>query len=318
MAVYTVLDPPEVETFLASRYGLGPLQELRPIPQGIENTNYRLEVAGRPFVLTIFERESREDAEATLRLTAQLAQRGVPCPHPLMGPDGPVGALRGKPAAVVPFMEGEPAWAPTSRHLESLGRSMARLHVAGRDLRFDRQGPHLAEVLVPLARKLAHRLAPEDPDLAALLHDEADCQEKVPEDAFPSGVIHADLFLDNVLFDPARQEVCALLDFYLAGRGPWLYDIAVVLLDAGWRGRWIDGDRARAVLRGYRSVRPLVGAEYQWLPSYLRRAALRFLCLRVQRSYLEREPMAAGAAKDPREYAYKLEALREELAGPGR
>jgi len=307
--VYTPIERGEADAFLA-RYGLGPLGELKPIAQGIENTNYRVSVPGGEYVLTVFERQPAETVEETLRLTRELADRGVPCPRPAESPAGLVGSLRGKPAALVAFAEGEAVWGPNEAHLESLGKALARLHLAGADLPFGRPGPHLARVLVPLAQRLAERLGSDGSRLAELLRDEAAYQASVPEDGFPSGVIHADLFLDNVLFDPGGPEVKALLDFHLAGHGPWVYDLAVVLLDAGWGGRAVVGDRARAVLRGYRSARPVDGHEYRSFPDFLRRAALRFLCLRVERAFFDPAPAGAGAVKDPYEFADKLRALR--------
>jgi homoserine kinase type II len=309
MAVYTPLARGEIDAFLA-RYGLGPLREFRPIARGIENTNYQVSVPGGEYVLTVFERQSADTVEDTLRLTQELADRGVPCPRPVESAAGVVGSLRGKPAALVPFADGKPVWGPSEAHLESLGQAVARLHLAGADIPFGRPGPHLARVLVPLAQQLAGRLRNQGSALADLLREEAVYQASVPEEGFPSGVIHADLFLDNVLFDPKSSDVRALLDFHLAGRGPWVYDLAVVLLDAGWGGRAVVGDRARALLRGYRSARPVDGPEYRSFPDYLRRAALRFLCLRVERAFFDPAPKGAGSVKDPYEFAEKLRALR--------
>ncbi|GAB4258712.1 MAG: homoserine kinase [Deferrisomatales bacterium] len=318
MAVYTPVEWQEAERFLQG-YGVGPLEGLEPIAQGIENTNFKVRAGGRAYVLTVFEREPAASVEQTLRLTLELARRGVPCPRPLTASGGiAVGAVRGKPAALVEFVEGEVVWAPGEDHLEALGRALARLHLAGEDLAFARTGPHLASVLVPLARRLAGCLGGEQAPVADLLREEAAYQEAVPDRGLPGGVVHGDLFLDNVLFAPGRPRVRALLDFYLAGSGPWLYDLAVVLLDAGWGGRAVVGDRARALLRGYRALRPVTGEEYAWLPAYLRRAALRFLCLRVERAYVAPDPMAAGRPKDPAEYADKLRALRTGFGGEGR
>jgi len=139
----------------------------------------------------------------------------------------------------------------------------------------------------------------------------------VPEVDLPAGIVHADLFRDNILFDPGGVRVAAFIDFQMAGHGPWLYDLAVILLDAGWATGGVVGDRARALLRGYRTARPVTGEEFQLLSDFLRRAALRFLCLRLERFVVQVRPMAAGGAKDPGEYEEKLRLLRREGgAGP--
>ncbi len=314
MAVYTRLEEAEVQPLLDAR-GLGALEALEPIAQGIENTNYRVRAGGRAFVLTVFEREGEERVSAVLALAGELARRGVRCPAPVAGPDGPLGRVRDKPAALVPFVEGRVVWDPGEAELEALGSALAELHLAGRGLALAGGGPHRAADLVPLARRLAGRVRDGDPGLADLLEAEAALQVQVPEASLPSGLLHGDLFLDNVLFDPNRPAVRALIDFQMAGTGPWVYDLAVVLLDAGWGGGGVDGDRARALLRGYRAVRPVEGAEYAALPEYLRRAALRFLCLRLERFVVDARPMAAGGRKDPAEYAEKLRRLRR---GEGR
>lgn len=309
MAVYTPLDASEVGALLAE-FGLGPLERLEPIPQGVENTVYRVRAGGRALVLTVFERDDARRVEAVLRLTGDLARQGVACPAPIQGPGGPLARVRGKPAALSPFVEGRALPAPGEPHLEALGAAMARLHTARPDRGFEGAGPHRAAGLVPLARRLARQVQGRDAGLAGLLEDEAHYQEGVEEDGLPAGLLHGDLFLDNVLFDPVQPVVRAFLDFQMAGIGPWVYDLAVVLLDAGWSPGGIEGDRARALLRGYRAVRPVEGEEYRWLPDYLRRAALRFLCLRLERFVVAARPMAAGRSKNPDEIADKLRVLR--------
>jgi len=314
VAVYTPLDAADVEGVLHALAGDGggALERFEPIAQGIENTNYRVWAGGRCYVLTVFEGGQEERAAAVLRLTGVLARRGVPCPAPLepAGGGGPLVRVRGKPAALVPFVPGEVLWSPSEAHLEGLGEAVARLHRAGEDLDFPFPGPHEAAQLVPLAEGLAGVLEARDPETAQLLRAEASHQVSVPEGSLPFGVIHADLFRDNVLFVPGETRVAALLDFQMTGRGPWLYDLAVLLLDAGWGESGVVGDRARAVLRGYRAVRPVIGEEYLLLPDLLRRAALRFLCLRLERFVVRARPMTAGGAKDPAEYAEKLRLLR--------
>ena len=325
MAVYTVLEPAEVGAFLLE-YGAGELRRFEPIAAGIENTTYRVETATpagvRQYVLTLFERDSSEHVAETEALVLALAARGVPCPAPLRLPntEATVGVLRGKAAVVVPWLEGRTVSTATAGHLEALGTVLARLHLAGAELSFSREGPQLVSVLCPWARDLAGRVRNSHPELAQLLCREADEQEKLDDEGLPSGVIHGDLFLDNVLFDEQHgfPVVRGLLDFHLAGRGPWLFDLAVVLLDAAWLGNGVCGDLTRALLRAYRAERPVEPGEFRWLPAYIRRAALRFLCLRVERFVVEQRPQAAGAPKDPWLMVRRLELLRQGVPGAAR
>ncbi len=317
MAVYTHLDAADVREALRT-FGLPAPDAFEPVAGGIENTTYRVRAGGREWVLTLFERDDPGTVAETASLVEQLADRGVPCPRPRRGPGGPVARVKGKAATLVPFVVGRELLRADEARLEALGVCVAALHRAGSALDCGREGAHLAEVLVPLAQRIAARLEGSDRVTAGLLREEASAQEAVPEEGLPAGLIHGDLFLDNVLFDAEVPRVRALLDFQMAGRGPWLYDLAVVLLDAAWAEGGICGDDARAFLRGYRAVRPLEAAEWAWLPSYLRRAALRFLCLRLERFGFGEGGMRIGRTKDPAEYAEKLRVLRGgESAGTG-
>jgi homoserine kinase type II len=309
VAVYTPLEAADVGEVLRV-FGLPAPDRFEPVAGGIENTTYRVRSQGREWVLTLFERDGPATVAETADLVGQLADRGVPCPRPRRGPSGPVAVVKGKPATLVPFVVGREVVRPDEARLEALGGCVAVLHRAGSALGCRRTGAHRAEVLVPLARRIAARLEGADPVTAGLLREEASAQETVEEEGLPSGVIHGDLFLDNVLFEAEVPRVAALLDFQMAGRGPWLYDVSVVLLDAAWGEGGLSGDVARAFLRGYRAVRPVVPAEWQWLPAYLRRAALRFLCLRLERFGLGEGGMRVGRAKDPLEYLEKLRVLR--------
>ena len=318
MAVYTEVGRAEVDDFVKG-YGVGRVRAIAPIPQGIENSIYRVwadaDGAEASYVLTLFEHAAREEVLPVLELSLALARRGVPSVGPLLGARGILGTLRGKPACLVPYVEGEVVWSPSPAHLEALGRVLAGFHLAGADLSFRGGGAHTVEVLTALAEGLARRLAGTDAETARLLVSEAEHQRSVENPDLPCGVIHGDLFRDNVLFERGGSTVRALLDFHLAERGPWVYDLAVVLCDAGWADTGVSGESARALLRGYRPVRPLEPAEVDALPAYLRRAALRFLCLRLEhalRALEGVEHMVSGSSKDPAEYAAKLEALRHE------
>ncbi|WP_025322568.1 homoserine kinase [Deferrisoma camini] len=308
MAVYTEVSAEEAGRFLAAR-GIGPLEALEPIGQGIENTNYRVRAGGRGYVLTLLERETLDRARETMALARELARRGVPCPEPVEGPEGLVGTLAGRPAVVVPWVEGEMDLRPRPERLEALGRCLGRLHRQGQGLGVSRQGPQVAAELAELARAVAAALEPARPEVAALLRDEAAFQEGVPEDAVPWGLVHGDLFLDNVLFEPGGPEVRAVLDLHMAGRGPLPYDPAVTILDAAWAEQGPDPDRVWALLRGYNGEAP-AALDPAALGPWLRRAALRFLCLRIERAWLPGRAMVAGTPKDPVEFQRKLEALR--------
>jgi homoserine kinase type II len=305
MAVYTALTPQDAAPIL-SGFGLGKLRALEPIVGGIENTNYRIAADRGVFVLTLFERGERTRIERILRVVGELSRRGIPVAAPIG--DGPaLFEIRGKPAVLTPFAAGVQTDAPTPGMLRSLGATLARLHGAGADLGAElKDGPHTAAVLCPSARALADRIAPTHPEWAEVLRHESDFQESVPEEGLPRGLIHADLFLDNVIFHPVTEEVAALLDFHLAGRGPWIFDVAVALADAAWVDHAVRGERVRHFLSGYRDERALEAEEVERLNPMLRRAVLRYFCLRIERFLFPEGKLEAGRGKPPEEMYRKL------------
>jgi homoserine kinase type II len=306
MSVYTVLGEGEVAEFVAP-YGVGRVLSLAPVEGGVENTIYRVEAESGLFILTLYERCESHKIEGVLKTVAELSRRGVPCAETLEKPGGGyVSALRSKPAALARFVEGVQYAEPGVVRLRRLGEVLAGLHKAGAELgRELSEVSHMAKTLCPLAEAWAVRISDRSPKIAELLREEARYQREVPEDDLPGGLIHADLFVDNVIFDSRTDEVRALLDFQMAGRGPWLFDLAVLAANASWKIDGLDGDLMRALLSGYRAVRSMDAEELRLLPAYLRRASLRFLCFRLERA-ADAKGLAVGRLKNPAEQAEKL------------
>ncbi|MGJ7491853.1 homoserine kinase [Variovorax sp. ZT4R33] len=338
MAVYTDVGFDEADA-LAQRLGLGALQALDGIQGGIENTNYFATTAQGRYVLTLFERLSREQLPYYLCLMKHLAAHGIPVPAPMADPSVPPSAasglsapdapcelvhlVAGKPAALVQRLSGHSVLAPGVAHCAELGRWLARMHLAGRD--FDRVQPNLrgldwwndtAPVVLPHL----------DEAQAALLRGELAYQNHVaasaPYAALPRGPVHADLFRDNAMFDEDsdadQPRLSGVFDFYFAGTDAWLFDLAVCLND------WAvdlptgapDAARADALLAAYMAVRPLTAAERALLPAMLRAAALRFWISRLWDFHLPREASMLQA-HDPTHFERVLrERARRPLAAP--
>lgn len=307
MAVYTEVSFAEAASLLHT-LNLGDLTELQGIQGGIENTNYFVssECDGqtRQHVLTVFERLSFEQLPYYLRLMKHLASRGVPVPDPVPDTRGEIlFSLQGKPAAVVNRLAGRSDLAPSLAHCEAVGKTLARMHLAGRD--FAMSQPNLRGLAwwnetVPVVLPFL------TPVQAQLIRSELAYQNHVAESAacaaLPRGPIHADLFRDNVLFE--GEALSGFFDFYFAGNDSFLFDIAVCLND--WCVQHSDGaddgahdeDRARALLGAYQSVRPLSAAERNLLGAMLRAGALRFWLSRLWDLHLPREA-ALLQAHDP-------------------
>ncbi len=318
MAVYTEVSLAEAAQLMA-RLGLGEVRGLRGIESGIENTNYFVETPAGSFVLTVFERLGPAELPYYLRLMQHLAQRGVPVPEPRTDANGEVlHSVRGKPAAVVNRLTGRSNLAPDAEHCASVGRVLARLHLAGQD--FGLQQPNLRGLAwwtenVPVVRPFL------TPGQRELIESELAYAQQLAASAgfaaLPRGQVHGDLFRDNVLFDAqadGRDELTGCFDFYFAGTDALVFDLAVCLND--WAidvdtGR-LDEDRAAAFVQAYAQIRPLVSSEQRLLPAVMRGAALRFWISRLRDLHLPRDASLL-TAHDP---AHFERVLRQRIATP--
>lgn len=301
MAVYTTVTSLQAAPFLAD-LGLGTLQDIQPCKGGIENTNYfvDLEKDGikSSYVLTLFERLSHEQLPFYLRLMRHLAEKGIAVPMPEADSNGQIlHMLARKPACVVNKLTGRNDGAVTADRCEQVGAMLARMHLAGRD--FPMAQPNLRG-LAWWNETIPTLLPYLDAEQTKLIQSELAYQHHIAASsayaALPKGVIHADLFRDNVMFDvvnstDGHDKLTGFFDFYFAGIDTWLFDICVCLND--WcidhaTGKQIDTLHA-SLIKGYESIRPLTQAEHGLQAAMLRAAALRFWVSRLWDFYLPRE-----------------------------
>ncbi len=305
MAVYTHLGLEEILAFLEA-YDLEPLTAFHGIREGVENTNYLLVTETRRFILTIYEkRVDPADLPFFLGLMDHLAGKGFPCPVPLRDREGrTLRHIHGKPAALVTFLEGRSPRRITPERCDALGRILARLHLDGLDFALRRDNGLAVPALRPLFALSAPRADEVEAGLGEELARELETLERNWPRDLPSGVIHADLFPDNVFF--AGDAVTGVIDFYFACNDLLAYDLAICM------NAWcfeplaeFNITKARALLRGYREVRALSGAELEALPILARGAAMRFLLTRLH-DWLHRVEGALVQPKNPLEYLRKL------------
>ena len=312
MAVYTEVGFDEADR-LVRRLGLGALTELRGIRSGIENTNYYATTVRGQWVLTLFERLTREQLPYYLRLMEHLARHGIPVPAPQTDDRGEIlHSLAGKPAAVVTRLPASHRLSPDSDHAAQVGAMLARVHVAGADFTFRQdhlRGLAWWQDVAPTV--LPHLEAGQADLLRSELAFQTELATSAAGQALPRGHIHADLFRDNVMFDATAGEdrLCGFFDFYFAGIDTLLFDVAVCLND--WcsdpdSGR-LDPARAGAFVAAYESVRPFDGGERRLLPALLRAAALRFWLSRLWDWHLPRDA-ALLQPKDPTHFERVLRA----------
>jgi len=297
MAVFTTVSEAELTAWL-SDYSLGQLLELQGIASGIENTNYFVTTGNGRFVLTIFEKLTASELPFYLNLMAHLARHGIPCPAPMANRHSQfLGILKDKPACIVSRLAGKSTTAPSEAQCAAMGAMLGQMHIAGQSFLQN----------MPNARAAAWRAAtaPQvrpflNAGQAALLDSEIALHAQQNLASLPQGVIHADLFRDNVLLIDNR--IGGLIDFYFACTDALLYDVAITVND--WcmgSDEVLDTARTQAFLRAYHAVRPLQENERAAWPLMLRLAALRFWLSRLFDLHLPRDGELIHA-HDPRHF----------------
>ena len=305
MAVYTEVTDDALRAFMAL-YDIGEVTSFKGIAEGVENSNFLLRTRSSQYVLTLYEKRVRaEDLPFFIGLMEHLAGRGVTCPQPVRNRLGSaLGELAGRPATIVTFLDGLWIRRPNVRHCGEVGEALARMHLAGADFRLRRANALSLDGWTSLFRTAEARADEIAPHL---------CEESAAELSFlearwprelPSGVIHADLFNDNVFF--LGEKLSGLIDFYFACNDALAYDLAICL--SAWcfePDNDFNVSKGRAMISAYERLRPLGADEIEALPLLARGAAFRFMLTRLV-DWLNVPPGAKVAPKNPLEYRDKL------------
>lgn len=277
MSVYTTVSDTEMRQLL-TRYNIGRFKSLQGIAQGITNSNYFLNTTENTYVLTIFETLKRQELPFFMELTQHLSANGVACPAPIAQIDGSLSAtLSGKPACIVSKLSGSDTSFPTKAQCYHTGAMLAKMHIAGSSFPKSMENPRHHQWWSDSMNELLPMLNQED---AQLLQDEVAFLAQHPDKHLPSGIIHADLFKDNVLLD--GEQVAGFIDFYYACNGSFVYDIAIAINDWARRAdNQIDAELAAVFMQGYESIRSLSPAEHDYMPIAYRAACVRFWVSRL-------------------------------------
>ena len=305
MAVYTDVTTDDLTRFL-SGYDLGELLSYKGIAEGVENSNFLVHTATGNYILTLYEKRVAEaDLPFFIALMGHLAARGINCPQPVVNKQGgALGRVAGRPAAIVTFLDGLWVRRPDAGHCAALGESLAKLHLAGGDFSMTRKNALTIDAWRPLYETARPRGDSVREGLCAEIASELDRLDTRWPGDLPVGVIHADLFPDNVFF--LHDQLSGLIDFYFACTDMLAYDVAVCL--NAWcfePDHSYNVTKGRALLQGYVGTRPLAVEERVALPLLARGAALRFLLTRLV-DWLNVPPGALVRPKDPLEYLRKL------------
>lgn len=312
MAVYTDLTDEQLADLL-SDYDIGNVLSLKGIAEGVENSNFLLttERESRPekFILTLFEkRVNPKDLPFYINLMTHLAESGLPCPVPVKRKDGStLSNIAGRPAAIISFLEGLSLRRPEAVHCHALGASMAEMHLAAQHFGMTRANNLSIDAWPELYETSQHNADTLHAGLTELIDSElARLKEHWPnaDAALPRGIIHADLFADNVFF--IGDKLSGIIDFYFACSDIMAYDLAIVL--NAWcfeTDTSFNITKARALMDGYNSVRKLTPEEIEALPILAAGAAMRFLLTRLHDWFAPQEG-ALVKPKNPLDYLHRL------------
>ncbi|RMF11695.1 MAG: homoserine kinase [Alphaproteobacteria bacterium] len=313
MAVYTEVSADDINAFVAD-YDLGAVLTFKGIAEGVENSNYLLQTEKGNFILTLYEkRVDARDLPFFIGLMDHLAAKGISCPRPVHDKTGDaLKTLCGRPAAIVTFLQGISLKRPSPAQVGEVGRALAELHLAAADFDGYRANALGHDGWQDLAQRCGARADEIAPGLAQTIADELQFLARAWPEGLPEGVIHADLFPDNVFF--LGDRLSGLIDFYFACNDLWAYDLGICI------NAWCfesDGafnvTKARRMLAGYTAVRRLESREIDALPILCRAAALRFLLTRTY-DWLNR---VEGALVKPHNPIPFLERLRFHQSATG-
>ncbi len=305
MAVYTDVTAEDLDCLLG-RYAIGRLVSVKGIVEGVENSNFFLETERGRYILTLYEkRVEMADLPFFLGLMEHLSTRGVTCPVPVHDTDGRVlQSVAGRPAAIVTFLPGYSLRKPLPVHCRAVGDTLARMHSVGHSFGLRRENA----LALPGWRRLFDKVAKRADQLAQGLSDSIDHQLRRIEthwpEALPQGVIHADLFPDNVFF--LETALSGVIDFYFACNDLFSYDLAICM--NAWcfeADHSFNVTKAKALIGGYSAVRPLLPGEIEAFPILASGASLRFLLTRLY-DWFNTPATALVKRKDPLEYWRKM------------
>lgn len=315
MAVYTIVDDTDLANFLAA-YDLGNVLSLAGIAEGVENSNYLLRTDRANYILTLYEkRVDANDLPFFMEVMETLSQAGMNCPLPVAAMDGTVlRELNGRPCAVFSFLDGTWSRFPNKEKCRALGVALGEMHMKAQAVTRKRANALGPEAWQPLFDSIAAHADDLGPNMRTNIQSQLTALLAAWPHDLPSGVIHADLFPNNVLF--VGDKLTGLIDFYFACEDTLAYDVGICLNSWCFEA---DGSfnltKSRALIKGYETVRPLSDAEIAAIPTLAAGSAMRFFLTRLY-DWIHTPEDALVSPKDPMEY-WSILRFHQSVTGPG-
>jgi len=309
MAVYTKLSEEQLKDFFL-KYNLGKLLNYKEIREGIENTNYFINAEKGKFILTLYEkRVDEKDLPFFIGLMKNLFDKNFPSPQPIINKNGNyISEISGKKAAIVSFLEGNSKKVLNPENCYQVGMNTAKLHLITKNLSGKRQNKLSIDSWRKIYNKVKKDCSKIHQNLPDIIEKNLDIIEKKWPKNIPSGIIHADLFPDNIFFK--GNELSGIIDYYFSCNDYYAFEIAICLNALCFEGRSenlsFNVTKAKKFIDGYSSLRRLSEEEKESLKILCQGAAIRFLLTRVF-DFLNLIEGAIVKIKDPVEYLKRLE-----------
>ncbi len=309
MAVYTKLNKKEIDKIL-SDYNLGNLDSFEGIKEGIENTNYSLSIDNKKYILTVYEKRVKsEDLPFFSDLMSSLNKANFKCPAPISNKKNKtITDFKGKKLMIVSFLQGKAKQNLSPDNCRSIGIEIAKMHELTKNLALKRQNDLSVKSWRSLFEVVKGKCSKIHKDLPKLIEENLDDVEKNWPKNLPKGIIHADLFHDNIFFD--QDKFSGIIDFYFSCEDYYAFEIAIcfnaLCFDGLKSNLSFNVTKAKNFIEGYTSVRSLTDEERESIKVLSQGAALRFLLTRVFDA-LNTVKGAIVKIKDPMEYLKRLE-----------
>ena len=308
MAVYTRVNSKDI-SYIEKNYNIGKIKSFTGIKKGIENTNYLLKTENKKFILTLFEKRVQEkDLPFFMNLMEKLNKHKINCPEPQRNKKGGfLIKIKSKTASIVSFVEGKDKLKLNPKNCYEIGKNIAKLHIASKKIKLYRKNSLSLKDWPKLLNKIGNKSKIISPNLNGLMKDSfLEIKNKWPKN-LPYGIIHADLFIDNIFFK--KNKLHGYIDFYFACNDFLMYEIAICInalcFDKKNNKFIFNKKKSTNLIKGYLKIKKFSDRERKSLNILCRGAALRYLLTRTY-DYLNTPKSAVIKIKNPREYIQKL------------